>query len=201
MKYYLKQSGFLILYNLFMTVIAFAILMIPGDDLLWLRLLLCGLNISLYLVIVAMTFFNEGREALKVRHANDLNRREIIRTGEDLPLKVAEEYKPWKGYFMGGLIGAPIIICLFIHTILIIISSNLVGAGGVAGLIYMSFFAPISTIANVDVLAWWHYYILLYALPILSATAGIAYRLGGDKQQRQYDMIEDKQRQIYGGKV
>ena len=199
MKYYLKQSVFLILYNIFMTIIARAILCIQGDDLAWLKILLCVLNIALYLFIVFMTMYAEGGEALKVRHANDLNRREIIRTGEDLPLKLNEEYKPWKGFLIGFLIGSPIIICLIIHTILCLASGGtLIGAGVVSSILYMAFFAPVTVLLNVSVLAWGHYYIVLYTIPVIMAVAGLSYLFGGKKIQAQYDKIEQKQREIYG---
>ena len=87
MKYFLKQSGFLFIYNIFMTIIALGILCIQGKDLLWLRMILCVLNIGLYLFIAGMTFYKEGQEALKVRNANDLEREQIIKTGEALPLE------------------------------------------------------------------------------------------------------------------
>lgn len=199
MKYYLKQSGFLFFYNIFMTIIAFAIMCIQGDDLLWLRLSLSFLNIALYLSIVGMSLYKEGQEALKVRYANDLEREQIIKTGDALPLKIHEEYKPWKGYLIGGLICSPMVLALIVHAILALASGGTInGAGAVAGIVYMAFFAPISALSAQAVILWWQYFILLYCVPLISAVSGICYNLGAAKIQRQYDKIREQHRQIYG---
>ena len=201
MKYFLKQSGFLFFYNIFMTIIALGILCIPGENLAWLRIILCVLNIALYLFIVGMTFFKEGQDALKTRNANDLEREQIIKTGEALPLKLAEEYKPWKGFVMGAIICAPMVIALIVHFILALATHGTVnGAGAVAGLIYMSFFALVSELASVETLVWGQYFIMLYALPLISGASGISYIMGANKIQAQYDRIHEQQRQIYGDK-
>ena len=107
MKYYFKQGIFPFIYQIFMAMIAFGILMI--EELIWLKILLAALNIALYLFIVAAVAYKEGQEALKVQMANDLERREIIRTGEDRPLKLHEEYKPWKGFFFGFIACVPVV--------------------------------------------------------------------------------------------
>jgi hypothetical protein len=202
MKYFLKQSGFLFIYNIFMTIIALGILCIQGKDLLWLRMILCVLNIGLYLFIAGMTFYKEGQEALKVRNANDLEREQIIKTGEALPLKIAEEYKPWKGFVMGAIICAPMVIALIVHLILALATNGTVnGAGAVSGLLYMSFFAPVTELLGTETLVWAQYFIQLYAIPIIVVTAGVGYMLGAKKIQAQYDKIHEKQRQIYGDKI
>ena len=94
MKYYLKQGVFPFIYMLFMAMIAFGIMAING--LVWLKVLLAVLNVGFYAVIVAAMSYKDGQEAMKALYSNDLERREIIRTGEDRPLKIHEEYKAWK---------------------------------------------------------------------------------------------------------
>ena len=74
MKYYLKQGVFPFVYVIFMSIIAFGILMIPG--LVWLKALLAVLNVSFYAFIVAAASYKEGQEAMKTLYANDLERRE-----------------------------------------------------------------------------------------------------------------------------
>ncbi len=203
MKYYFKQSFFLIVYNLFMSITAFGIMAIP-EHLLWLQMILFALNMGLYILILCMVSFKEGQTALKVRSANDLEREQIVKTGNALPLKLHEEYKPWKGYFIGFLIASPIIICLIIHSILIAFNTNFVGAGAVAGIIYMAFCGPIITLFG-EGGVWYgavplfaQYYILLYAVVVISVANGIAYNKGAAKMQRSYDKIKAKQREIYG---
>ena len=46
--------------------------------------------------------------------------------------------------------------------------------------------------------SWYIFYGALIALPIIMLSTGIAYILGAKKIKRQYEMIAEKQRSIYG---
>lgn len=204
MKYYLKQGVFPFIYQLFMAMIAFGILAISG--LIWLKILLAVLNIALYLFIVAAVAFKDGQEALKVQMANDLERREIIRTGEDRPLKLHEEYKPWKGFAFGFISCVPILVLLALHTIVYNATGSYAGLGAIAGVIGLMFFVffrldAVSSTAETAVVPWYTYYGALIALPVLMLTMGIAYIMGAKKIMRQQEIIREKQRQIYGDNV
>lgn len=204
MKYYLKQGIFPFVYQLFMAMIAFGILAI--NELIWLKILLAVLNIALYLFIVASVAYKDGQEALKVQMANDLERREIIRTGEDRPLKLHEEYKPWKGFFFGFMACVPIIVLLLLHTIVYLATGSYMGLGTIAGIIGLMFFIffrldASNATAETAVVPWYTYYGVLVAVPILMLTMGIAYVMGAKKIMRQQEMIREKQRKIYGDNV
>ena len=204
MKYYLKQGVFPFIYQLFMAMIAFGILAI--NELIWLKILLAVLNIALYLFIVAAVAYKDGQQALKVQMANDLERREIIRTGEDRPLKLHEEYKPWKGFVFGLISCVPILLFLILHTIVYLATGSYSGLGAIAGIIGLMFFIffrldASNATAETAVVPWYTYYGVLVAVPILMLTMGIAYIMGAKKIMRQQEMIRVKQRQIYGDNV
>ena len=204
MKYYLKQGIFPFVYQLFMAMIAFGILAI--NELIWLKIILAVLNIALYLFIVAVVAYKEGQQALKVQMSNDLERREIIRTGEDRPLKLHEEYKPWKGFVFGLISCIPVLFFLLLHTIVYNATGSYMGFGAIAGLIALMFFIFFRLdVSNAGtetaVIPWYTYYGVLIALPILMLTMGIAYILGAKKIMLQQEKIREKQRQIYGDNV
>lgn len=200
MKYYIKQGVFPFIYLIFMAMIAFGILAIQG--LVWLKVLLCVANVALYAVVVAATSYQDGQKAMKVQVANDLERREIIRTGEDRPLKIHEEYKPWKGFVFGLVSCVPLIVLLAVHTVVHLAGGGS-GAGAVAGLIYLMFFAffrlnvSLTSGENIGI-EWYTYYGALIAVPVIMLITGVSYVLGAKKIQRQQQMIREKQRQIYG---
>lgn len=204
MKYYLKQGFFPFLYILFMAAIAFGIFMI--NDLIWLKILLAVLNIGLYAVVVAAASFKDGQDAMKTLYANDLERREIVRTGEDRPLKIREEYKPWKGFMFGFISCVPLLFLLALHTVVYFITGSYMGIGAIAGIIYLMFF--IFFRLNVSLsgaegeiaasISWYTYFGALIALPIVMLITGIAYILGARKIRHQHETIEEKQRSIYG---
>ena len=199
MWYYVKQALLPFIYLFFNAITAFGIICIQGADLTWLRVLLLILNIGLYCVIVCAASYKDGQEALKVRIANDLERVQIVKTGESLPLKLKEEYKPWKGFLFGLIACAPLVILLLIHTI-VVASSGSVAVGGIAGFIYMMVFgfAFAGGTGTGTVLAPSTYYISLIAIPLIMLATGIPYVLGGKKIELQQQRIKEKQRSIYG---
>ncbi|MBE5733434.1 MAG: hypothetical protein E7347_00110 [Clostridiales bacterium] len=197
MKYYLKQTFIPVMYLIFMTMIAFSILLI-GDDLMWLKIVLLLLNIALYCSLVGAISYKEGEFALTTRVANDVERRNIIRTGEDLPLKLHEEYKVWKGFFFGFLACVPLIVMMIIHTILYFaMGPQYDVCGRVSSFIYMAF-ASLAQISSEVEIQQWHYYFTLISVPIIMITTGVPYIFGARKIQRQQDRIKEKHRQIYG---
>lgn len=207
MKYYVKQGIFPFIYLLFMAMIALGIISING--LLWLKILLAILNVGLYAVVVAASAYKDGQTAVKVQAANDLERREIIRTGEDRPLKIHEEYKPWKGFMFGFVACVPLLILLAVHTVVYFATGSYTGIGAIASIVYFMVFVFFRM--NVDLSAaegeeavaavapaWYLYFGTLVALPLIMCITGVAYILGARKIRRQYEEIREKQRQIYG---
>ncbi|GEM_PF-1725278 len=207
MKYYLKQGLFPFIYLLMMAMIAFGITAISG--LLWLKIILAVLNIALYAAVVVAVSYKEGQESIKVQHANDLERIQIIRTGENRPLKVHEEYKPWKGFMFGFIVCVPLIVLLGLHTILYLSTGSYRGLGAIAGLVYFMFFIfftfgsslSAGEAATGTTLPWYSFYGALIALPVIMLITGISYILGAKKIMRQQEMIKEKQRSIYGDKL
>jgi len=193
------------IYLFFTAITAFGILCI-GNDLLWLKIVLLVLNVALYVVIVAAAAFKDGQDALKVRIANDLEREQIIRTGEALPLKLKEEYKPWKGFVFGLIACAPLVILLIIHTLLFTLGGDhLIGAGAVAGFIYLMIFAlarvnapTAAEGATAVAVNPTMYYWALLAIPVIVLSVAVPYILGAKKIELQQERIREKQRQIYG---
>ena len=166
---------------------------------MFLKVILSILNLALYAVIVAATSYKDGQTALKVRIANDLERVQIIRTGEDRPLKLIEEYKPWKGFLPGLVACIPCVVLLLVHTILIFsMGSEYTGAGAISGFLYMVFFSFVRLSLSAGAPSIYLYYFSLICLIILPATTGIPYIFGARKIEKQQEKIKERQRQIYG---
>ena len=91
MKYYLKKFLFLFVYVIMMDIVSFGAISIQTE--LWVRVLLSILSIAMYLLIVVIFGYAEGKLAEKALFSNDNNRRFIIETGKDIPLKEHEEFK------------------------------------------------------------------------------------------------------------
>ena len=102
--YYFRQAVFVFLYVVLMSFTAFAITYIP---IFILKLLLLIANFLLFSIIAVNNFYREGQVAMKVRRNNDITRKRIAETGDDLPLKRQAEYRPYKGYLIGALVFLP----------------------------------------------------------------------------------------------
>ena len=191
------------MYLVMFDIIALGILCI-GDKMVVLKVLLLVLNLGLYGFILCAVSFKDGQMALKVRMANDLNREQIVKTGKELPLKLNEEYKPWKGFLLGFNICIPLIIMTLIHFILTVgkdptIASTANTSGALAGLLYMVVFAFAQVKSTMAIIST-TYYIALLAIPFFVVGMGVSYWLGGEKIIRQQEIIKEKHRQIYGDK-
>lgn len=196
--YNVKAAVVPFVYLIFMAMTAMGIVLID-DSLLILKITLTILNIALYAFIIAITSYKDGQTALKTRLANDLERVQIIKTGEDCPLKLVEEYKPWKGFLPGLVACIPCVILLIVHTILFLtMGTDYMGAGATAGFIYMMFFSIVRLLQSAGSPSPYLYYFCLICIAVLPVCTGIPYILGAKKIEKQQERIRERQRQIYG---
>lgn len=194
--YYFKQALFSIIYLIFMAVIAIGIIYIQIP---WVSVLLGILNFLLYCTIMFLAYFKSGGQAYKVLMQNDLDRLEIIRTGENIRLKRMEEYKPYKGFLIGLFVCLPLIVFMLIHLILYFsLGPQYNGAGASGTIMYLVFYAVYqSFIKDIQVKSAYYFFTLLF-VPIVSSVSGVAYILGAKKVKKQYDLAEQKKKEIYG---
>ncbi len=208
MKYvthFLKQMIFPLIYALIMMMINISISLIP-DHLAWLRYMLYALSLSLYGFIIGAVAFKDGQEAVKIQHMNDTERLNIIRTGEDRPLNLVKEYKPWKGFVSGLSVCLPLIILMIIHGILLLVnpSAPKLWAGALSSYIYIiifAFFRPDSATVFTGLAGGVQYFYCLLAIPAFMLMMGVPYYLGARKQKLLYKSVEDKHKAIYGDKA
>ncbi len=164
-----------------------------------LKLILCILNIALYVVVVFLDLFHEGGRAVQTRRHNDLTRREIVRTGEDLKLEKGE-YSFKNGIFIGLIVSAPLIIALIIHTILhFTTNGEVITSGVVASIVYLIFYEPYFIFIGQSSSAY--YFILLYAVPVICAITTVPYYLGARKIIKQNEKLAETYYKIHGEKM
>lgn len=194
--FYLKQAFVPLMYTAFDAAIALGILCIEGLPALKIILLLA--NYALFIFIIFSFFKSEGQKSVKVRIANDLERRRMIETGEDRPINAIEEYKPWKGFVMGVVASLPLIIILIVHTIMIAINFQSTGAGAIGAIFYAMIYGFVMAVTTE--LTAYTYYVMTIYIVVLSLTVGLGYMVGAKRLEHQQEMIKEKHRQIYGDK-
>lgn len=198
MKYYLKKAIIGLVYLIFASITGYGIMFIPAD-MAWVRIVLLILNVGLYSYVLSQTAFQDGQAAYKVRMLNDLNRKQIILTGEDLPIDTKSEYKAYKGLIIGLVICFPLIVLLIIHSIMGIVNPNNLDYGVTASFIYLSFYAFAGVGVKVDYLfttvsPYW----ALLAIPVIMAVEGFFFYAGGRKIELQQEMIKEKHKMLHG---
>ena len=198
MKFYLKKAFFILVYIVLTSFIAIAVLTIQGE--VALKIVLLVANLGLFIYIVWGIAYQDGQKAYKVLTANDKEREHIVKTGEYRKIKVAEEYKAYKGFLIGFISCAPLVLMLIIHLITSQNNPNGTGVARTANLLY--FF--ISAFANLDPSGIYQeaiyaspYWALLSMIPILFAH-GIAFILGAKKIEKQHQSVKDVHKSIYG---
>lgn len=190
--YYLKQTFIPIIYTLFSAVMALGIVSTNWTG--WLKVALLVLNLILHVYIIFTFNYKEGQDALKVRTVNDLERVNIIKTGEDRKLDTQREYKAHKGIIIGLYICIPLFILMVIHAIILLSSSASASlAGGTAAFLYHMVYGLFYVLDETASC----FYCLLYA-PLVIAVTGLSYYLGARKIENQQNSIRETHRQIYG---
>ncbi|MBR2870564.1 MAG: hypothetical protein IKB98_04230 [Clostridia bacterium] len=195
MKYYLKMAFMPFVFLLFTAMLGLGIILLD-EDMAILQYLLCVVNTAFYSVLMSVGGFKDGQNALKIRMQNDTYRRRIIETGEDLPLQLREEYKPWKGYVIGLIAAIPATFLTLLHFVINIgatVPDNSMGM--ISGIINMVVFGYFM----VDgVVLFGEYAFSLLYIPFICLVYGLFYQLGANKMQKQYDKIHETHRAIYG---
>lgn len=196
MKYILKQAFLPTIYLIFFMIIGFSITAI---NLLWLELVLCAVLTIFYAILVSVAFYKDGEKAMRVRYENDLIRKVMVERGEDLPLRLHEEYKAWKGFVSGLVASLPTVILVIIHFLVQAISSspnNLFGV--VAGLYSVEIYGFFLALEKTSTLS---YAFNLLMVPYLALICGVPYCLGGRKIDKQQAKIKETQIKIHGDKT
>lgn len=189
--YYIKKSAMYFVVLLF-TVATGYTLMDMEEASKTFPLIMSFLNLAVYIMMLISISFKEGQDAYKTLVANDIERRQIAKTGEDRPLKVNEEYALWKGLVIPLISVSLQIIFIVLH----VVFYEIIGSTEVFGEL---FFYSVLTIYPI-----FHYTIgkvslyICLILPLISVLiAWGGYYLGARKIQMQQERIKQIHDQIY----
>lgn len=160
------------------------------------KIILNVLNVLLFMVLMGFFMAKEGEDARKQLKINDIERKRILQTGELRPIKRAPEFRPWKGFFIGLIACAPLLLTMLIHALIYAFGGTNEMAGVVGVTIYMGFFMPYvmakyGAMLNENLL-FTEYFACLYAVPIIVLLYGFAYIVGAKKVEKQYAFIEER---------
>ena len=196
-QYYYKKANFAFIY-LIITLVTGLTGLAFSNDLLILKILLGVMNIGLYGYFVIYYNYKTGEEAMSIRFSNDINRLEIIKTGKDIALKTTEEFKWWKGFFIGLISAIPLIVLWALHFLLVLITGSettIFGAITLFLYVLVIYFFNISGegLANTS-----SFYLTSIYLPFVVLLSGIGYLLGARKAKTRQAGFDELNEEIYG---
>lgn len=168
------------------------------NDLAWLKYILASLNLVLYFLVAGAAAYKDGQDAMKVRYSNDVERREMVKTGEDRPLKLREEYKAYKGVLIALAACSPMIVLLFLQAIFNLTGVENMICGQIASYMYYVVFI-FFRIAEITITKWVFFLSLIYAA-ILVLVYFIMYNLGARKIEHAQEKIRVARETVYGDK-
>ena len=197
MKYYLKSVVIPFIYLFFTAFTAVGFLGIEkiAEPL---RIIIFIINVLVLLFIVSAFAFKHGEQAYKDLLFNDVERRIMVEQNVVRPLKLHEEYKPWKGFVMGLLICVPLVLFLIPHSIIAISGGSYQGMGYIGSLLYYCFFIFIQYF-SVELTVSSYFWMLLI-IPIFALASGVPYLLGAKKARKVEEKILEQHKYIYGDK-
>lgn len=208
MKYYFKKIGLVFLYFALTAITGIMIsgttgVTEEGEIVAWtiIKFVMSLVNLSVFILSIIIMFYREGETAYKQLGTNDIMRQRMIETGKDIPIKRAEEYRAWKGFVLPLFIFIPMVILLVIHLIVGCTSGYTNNTFGViSSFIYMAFYSPVFTFAVQGTIQPTAHFATLYAIPLTSVIAGVAYIVGAKKRKKAEEFIENKNSAIHGEK-
>ena len=194
MTFYFKRAILPWVYLVFMMVMTLSVHAIESAAL---KYVLISATLLLYLFIVGSISYKDGEKALKVRIKNDIERRNIVETGEDRHLDLVEEYKFYKGFLIALVTSFPLLVLLILHTIFIPTSNGMTTTFGTIANVLYSIIFNFFRVSNNSLTVYTTYWTLLY-VPAMMLAVGIPYILGAKSVERQQEQIKDIHKQIYG---
>lgn len=198
MKHYIKRAMFPLVYIIVSLILDLSVLALDAKYMV-LRYIFLFAVLCLFALVVYPIARKDGENDYNKLMNNDRVRKYIVETGEDVYFNRTEEYKPYKGFLVGVVVCAPLIILLILHTITIIVTD---GANIVFGQIGSTMYSVVSMFFSLIYKTPTPYtsYLSLLAVPVISCAVGIPYLIGARQVKRGLLEIERKNEIINGKK-
>lgn len=194
MKYFLRLTIAPIVYFLSTAFIVLGVQAFPTLSPI-VRIILNSIFIGLYVLCTFVVMRKEGELAFNKLLLNDISRRKLLETGEDVVIKTTEEYRPYKGFIVGLICVIPLIILIMLHLI-VRVPGEISDMGIYAEMFYSPIYAFFGHYKNATESSL--YWGLLIAIVFLPISIGIPYIIGAMKRRKQDQDIAETNRRIYG---
>lgn len=196
MKYFLRLTIAPIVYFLSTAFIVIGVQAFPTLSPA-VRIILNSIFIGLYILCTFVVMRKEGELAFNKLLLNDLSRRKLLETGEDVEIKTTEEYRPYKGFIVGLICVIPLIILVVLHLI-VRVPGEISDMGVYAEMFYSPIYSFFGHYKNATESSL--YWGLLIYLVFLPTSLGIPYIVGAMKRRKQDQDIAETNRKIHGDK-
>ena len=193
MKYILRLTIAPLVFFIFFIIIAMGIQALNAGDVL--RVILGCLAFIMLVLCLGGIMLKEGEDAIKILLANDIQRREIIRTGRDVEINVSKEYRPWKGFIVGVIFCIPLVIFIILFATNGV-QEGMLNFGKLTEVVYSPFYVLVGDFnktTSLDV-----YIGAIFVLVCFPLMLGIPYVLGAHRRKNQTRIAEEMHKSIHG---
>ena len=193
MKYILRLTIAPLIFFIFFIIIAMGVQALNAGDLI--RIILGVLVFIMLIFCLGGIMIKEGQDAIKTLLANDIQRREIIRTGKDVEINVSKEYRPWKGFIVGLIFCIPLVIFIVLFGVNGV-QEGALNFGKLAEVVYSPFYVLVGDFTKTTSLDV--YIGAIFVLVCLPLMLGIPYILGAHIRKNQTRIAEEMHKNIHG---
>ncbi len=195
--YYLKDTVLNYSYILGCDIIGLLLMLVTNSDTIegYIGAMLSAINMFLYFSVIKNAYSKTGEEAMRDKHSNDIERRDMLTSRRYRELDKVKEYNPKKIYIFIAPIVIPFVVLLTISTIIAICGGNPEGLNMVITFMYafvFSFFVGISKNASVY-FAW--FAIIMLVVPLVWG-----YMSGVKKVRAEYAVADKVKTMVDGDK-
>lgn len=193
--YYFKDTMLNYSYILGCDIVGLLLMLVTRSDTIegYIGAILSAMNMFLYFAVIKNAYMKTGEEAMREKHSNDIERRDMLTTRRYRELDKVREYTPKKILIFLAPIVIPCVLLLSISTIIAIFGGNPEGLNTVITFAYafvFSFFVGISKTASA--------YFAWFALAMLVAPLVYGYLSGVKKVCGEYAIAEKVKNMVDG---
>jgi hypothetical protein len=172
-------------------------MMVTSSDTIegYIATILSAMNMFLYFVVIRNAYFKTGEEAMRDKHCNDIERRDMLATHRYRELDKVKEYNPKKILIFLAPIIVPFVVLMVIAFIIAVCGGDTTGIYAVIRIAYamiFSFFMGISKTASIH-FTW-------LGIVILIAPVVVGYMSGVNRVRNEYATAEKVKEMVDGEK-
>lgn len=159
------------------------------------RIILGAVCLVIYILCVTGIMLKEGENAFSKLLSNDMQRKNMIKTGKDTDIDDRTEYRPYKAFLSGLVCCIPLIVLFIIHLV-VREPGETSQISKIAEILYSPFFLFFGNYKTSNEISF--FIGSAFTVVIFPCLMGVPYIFGAHKRKAQNDAIVDLNKYLHG---